>query len=249
MDCNTARLLLEFAAPVKAAELEPTDAGALDAHLAACADCAASARAQRKFDDEVGKAVRRVEVPDRLRDLLHQRLNADAVHHRRRWLRRLLVGVGTAAGVLLVLGLGFAYWRQQSRPEVHPEQVYNDLRERQVQTPDPEDLDSAYRLLGVETVVPRGLKYKYLLSHGLEEFQGRMVPALIFRDGDRFARVLILSDREFNFQDLHDYHSPRDDDYQKLKIELTADRHFAYLIAYLADDLGWLRQRGAEAPA
>ena len=248
MDCNTARLLLEFAAPGKAGELEAVEAAELDAHLAGCVECATQARAQRLFDQEVGKAMRRIDVPDRLRDLLHKRLKDDAADARRRRSVKVLSRVGIAAGVLLMVVGGIVYWRQQTLPEVTAEQAQNDLRAEEIArlTMGPEDYDAAFRRMGVETVVPRGLKYQYVKSHALEDYQGQQVPMLVFREGEHHARVRILSARQFNLKNLQDFQS-RDEEYSRLQIEVTPDRRYAYLIIYSGDDLSWLKQRGSES--
>jgi hypothetical protein len=248
MDCNTARMLLEFVAPGKARELDDAESVALDAHLGACPDCNAQARGQRLFDEEVGKAMRRVDVPDRLRDLLHKRLKGDNADRPRRRLGKFLRRAAIAASIVAMVGVGLVYWWQQNLPAVNHEQILADLRDEEIRQHDPEDLDAAFRRLGVETMVPRELKYRYLLFYGLEEYRGQKVAALLFKYGEHHAHVRILSARQFNLKELHDFHSPRDDGYQKLKIELTPDRRYAYVIAYVGDDLGWLRQRGAETP-
>src|SRR5690606_38408018 len=84
MECRTARLLLDLAHP-PADPLDAADAGALEGHLACCPDCAALARGQGRFDDAVGLAMRRVAVPEGLRDRLLARLEQEPPT-RRRWL-------------------------------------------------------------------------------------------------------------------------------------------------------------------
>ena len=63
MDCKTARLRLEYARPASA-EMDATEAGALDEHLSTCETCDQLARAEHRADEAVGKAMRRVDVPD-----------------------------------------------------------------------------------------------------------------------------------------------------------------------------------------
>src|SRR5438067_12236471 len=84
MDCKTARLLLDFARP-RAPEVEPDDADALDRHLADCPACAALAGDERRLDDALGRAMRQVAVPDRLRQQVLNRLEADRAEWYRRW--------------------------------------------------------------------------------------------------------------------------------------------------------------------
>src|ERR1700722_9937679 len=159
MECNTVRLLLEFARP-GAGELEPTEADALEAHLADCHECAALAQTVRQFDHEVGKAMRHVEVPDRLAAHLHARLDADNAERHRQRMFRAMSGILAAAVILVLLGVGYSYWRHRTRPDVDGDQVLTDLRSlKDNGAPLPEQPDEAFRKMGVTTMVPRELRY------------------------------------------------------------------------------------------
>src|ERR1700752_2772031 len=83
MDCNTARLLLNFARP-QARDLDPEEAGDLENHLDRCSDCHGLARGERRLDERLGQAMRQVEVPAGLREQLLARLEAE----RGDWYRR-----------------------------------------------------------------------------------------------------------------------------------------------------------------
>src|SRR5262245_13853267 len=98
MDCNTARLLLDFARP---GDLDAAEAGDLERHLADCPDCGPPARAGRALDRHLGRAVRRVEVPEGLRGRLLARLEADRGDLHRRWAGHGLRAAAAAAAVLL----------------------------------------------------------------------------------------------------------------------------------------------------
>ena len=76
MDCRTARLLLDYHRP-QASELASSEAGALEQHLSVCSECDALTRAERQADARLGKAMRDVPIPDRLRDRVLARLHAD----------------------------------------------------------------------------------------------------------------------------------------------------------------------------
>ena len=53
----------------------------------------------------------------------------------------------------------------------------------------------------VKTVLPTNFKYGYLVSAGLQDFKGRLVPRLLFKNGPDFAEVLVLSTKQFELQD------------------------------------------------
>jgi hypothetical protein len=239
MDCDTARLLLAFARP-RAGDLAADEADKLKAHCAGCPDCSAAAQALRSFDEPLGQAMRRVEAPPGLRQRLHGRLNADRAAARRRWLRLAAAYGGLAAAVLLWLG-GILYWRSWQLPPLNGLQVY----EKVVQVDDysnlkPEELDELFRQLGVETVAPRDLKYEYLTFAGLKLFEGRPTPYLSFQRRHQQAQLYILSDRQFNLEGVRNYTPPEDSGYKKVVIFWTADKHYAYVIAFTGDDSAWL---------
>src|SRR5438105_684215 len=109
MDCNTVRLLLEFARP-RADELEPTEADALEAHLAGCPDCAAAAQNARQFDDALGKAMRDVPVASGLAAQLHTHLDAENAKLNKQRMYRAVSRVAAAAFILALTGVGYSYW-------------------------------------------------------------------------------------------------------------------------------------------
>jgi anti-sigma factor RsiW len=156
MDCRTARLLLELSRP-RAAELEASEAKALDGHLADCPDCAALAEAEGRADAALGRAMRDVPLPPGLRDRLLGRLEAQ----RRTWRRRRVFrGLAAAAAVLLVIGLGW-YWQTPRRLEVDLAQVHT----RVVGAPAAaEDVVAWVRSRGVPASVPTEFNYSLLVS-------------------------------------------------------------------------------------
>jgi hypothetical protein len=242
-------MLLEFARP-RAGEMEPAEVDALDAHLAGCADCAALARDARCFDDALGKAMRQVDVPDRLKATLHAKLDADHADRHRRRMFRAVRSIAAAAAVLILFGAAYAWWRHHTRPEVTGDQVLAEVRKpRDDGPPSPEQLDEAFRKMGVTTAVPREMKYDYFMFHSLADFQGYQVPSLVFlqKSRQRYAQVLILSDRQFNFKKLGNYQSPHDVAYENVKVVLSRDSRYAYVIVYTGRDLDWLLPGGGDA--
>src|SRR5262249_43950502 len=112
MDCKNARLLLEFARP-QCAELEATDAEALERHLADCPDCATLAQYERRLDERLGQAMRAVPVPQDLRKRLLNRLAVERDAWYRRWLVRAAGLVGAAAAIGLVVWAGINWGKHQ----------------------------------------------------------------------------------------------------------------------------------------
>src|SRR5438132_4534344 len=76
MNCKPARYLLEFPR-AQGCDLDAADQAALDAHLATCGDCDCASRAEKQFDEHVGRAVRDVPVPPGLKDRLLSRLRRE----------------------------------------------------------------------------------------------------------------------------------------------------------------------------
>ena len=72
MDCRTAQILLPFRD--RPDELADDERAELEQHLAGCKNCAALARAERSFDDSVGRAMQNVVVPAGLREQIVGRL-------------------------------------------------------------------------------------------------------------------------------------------------------------------------------
>jgi hypothetical protein len=186
--------------------------------------------------------MRQVEVPDRMRQALHDRLRTEKADLNRRHLRRLL-RYGAVAAALLVL-IGGVVWHFWQLPEVTAETVTADFQFVRSFTPGPEALDESFRQMGYETLVPRDNEvwYRHFAFHGLAEFQGKRVPALYFQSGNYIAQVRILSDRQFNFKGLGD--CPQDEGYPKrLLVRFSPDRRYAYLIVYTGVDANWLLKK------
>jgi hypothetical protein len=251
MHCDTARLLLAFARP-RADELDAADAADLDQHLTGCPDCAAAASAQSAFDAAIGRAMRKVDPAEGLRQRIHQRLDADLAERtqrrRKHWMRVKLYGA--AAAVVLALLGGYLAWRFWQKTPVDPNRVWEEVARNEVYVPPPEEIDAVFSdKMGVKTLTPRDFKYEYLTFYGLSYFEGRQVPYLYFQNkSDQQVQVRILSDQQFDLTRLEGDGAHRDDGYsRKLEIRWSADRHFAYLIVYTGGEPLWLRPPAPEA--
>ncbi len=117
MDCNTARLLLDFARP-RPRELEAEEAGALEGHLDRCSECHGLADGQRRLDERLGQAMRQVEVPAGLHEQLLARLESERGEwHRRRFAHTARIAVAAAA--VLVLGWAGWHWMLERASHAH----------------------------------------------------------------------------------------------------------------------------------
>jgi hypothetical protein len=205
MDCRTARLLLDYHRP-RAAELPAEDAAELERHLASCPDCDGLCRAGQRMDDHVGRALRAVPVPDKLRDRLLGRLKTE----RRRVLRRKLLwsgGVAATAAAAVVAAL-FVVW--QLTPHKPPQLDFQTVLAEQFtnyDSPSAEKVEQWFQeKRHVTMVAPTQFQYIYLAERDLGDFQGKRVPKLVFvRDtpaGVTRAHVYVLTRDQFDFDSL-----------------------------------------------
>jgi hypothetical protein len=236
MDCNTARQLLVFDRPL-ASELAPPDAEALRTHLADCGACGRLAQAERTFDDQLGQALRAVPIPEGLRERLLTQLAAERDDWYRGWLLR---GTGIAAAVAL-LTWGLWSWLGQKPEPLSPQQVSHEFFARAGLPP--AELEKSFRDQGVNMVAPPQFNYHFLTWYTLAEFQNEMVPYLEFRRGDAFARVFVLSDRQFNLQNVAGM-LPADSGGFKVEMQtfpVGGPPRFAFVIVYSGDSLDAFR--------
>lgn len=189
MDCKTARLLLEFARPM---ELAGNDADALQQHLARCPECAALAQSEQQFDEQMGPAMRNVPVPAGLRARLLDRLARERRRGRRRWLAR---GAAVAAALLLAASAGWLGLRPQPR-RIDVEQLCWEEIARQSASPE-QQVEPWYRERG-HAVSLALFDTSRLRWYGLGEFQGVIVPHLLFQRDRDLARVYVLDARHFD---------------------------------------------------
>lgn len=232
MDCRTARLLQEFVHP-SAAELEAGDWAALETHLAGCSECDAAYRLDQANDARLRKAMLAVTVPEGLQKRLTHRLMQERNTVQRRWLRRGAAAAAIAASlflcVFIALGsvrplpdvgmLGDSFIRDTSG---NPETVATLFKE-------------TYRL---EVQPPPGFNYQLLAYCGVVEHKKRVVPVFVFARTENnityFARVFLLSDKDFDLRDL----SAEEDSKGVYRTHvLPALGGPAYLVLYTGDRL------------
>jgi len=246
MDCKTARLLLEYARPA-AAELDAAETQALEEHLAGCEGCDQLARAERRADEAVGKAMRRVDVPDQLRQRITARLREGRGDVRR---RRIAFGVGAAAALAaaLLLALGAWHWFFP-RPAFPTERLVLDANNSVISTPDSGRVEAALRGQGVRMDVPTDLNYSHLRWLFLTNIEGRPTPLLIFNNapeggrGAQHALVFLLTDRQFDLTDLRDPRLTNAYEYKcatRVAVNDRTGERTGYVIYYTGDNLDWL---------
>jgi len=255
MDCNHARLLLNFARP-RSAELEEGEAEALASHLARCPACATYEHAERRLDEHIGRAIRDVPLPDGLRRRLDLRLG----RARDLWYRRrLLTWTGAAAAVLLA---AFLSWNAL-RPR--PAAINLDALVAQLNTvpinqetpTTPADVERWFRDRQIAMRAPGQFDYNLLANCQVADFQGQRVPLLVFQKArpdlknlnphdtrDAVAWVYVLDDRQFDLGSLEGK-VPASFPTSALKIHWQrdpADPHTAYVIIYTGDGLEAFRK-------
>jgi hypothetical protein len=192
MDCKTARLLLCFARP---AELESSEAEALEQHLAGCPECGPLAQSERLADLHLGRAMRDVPVPEGLHDRLWSRLQTE----RRRWYRRRVIQtLAAAAAVFVALTLGVTLLAGQ-REAIDAERLCDNARA--LRGAPPEHVERWFADRDVTVHVPREFKYALLTSCALEQLQNTPhVPRLLFQSQQAELWVYILTSKQFNLK-------------------------------------------------
>src|SRR4051812_12380773 len=240
MDCDTARLLLELVRP-HVPDLDPAEADELHGHLTGCPDCHARARARHLLDEQLGRAMRQVEVPDGLRGQVLARLEAE----RGRWYRqRLGHGVRALAALAALLLLAWAWWHwfPPRRPSLDVEEFLRQAEADALQ-PSRERVQESFRRIGADTPLPEHFNYAFLTAHGLTELPGhpgRKVPLLEFTHPRLHVRALvyIVSERQFDLDRLN----PREvvGSRYRLQVIFPEGQPCAFLVLHTGEDLSWL---------
>jgi hypothetical protein len=236
MDCRTARLLLDYARPPGGngkAELEPDEARALEAHLAHCPGCDELARRERQADEQLGRAMRQVEVPAGLRDRLTARLAQDSARRRFGPARRF---AAAAAGLLLLVGAWWL-WRSDRPQTIDAEVVGRSFNDRANLR---DEAQAFFKRMGVTTELPQGLDYAYLTAPGLAElpgYPGVRVPQLVFTRSNILAIVYVLPARRFTVKDeVGDFSGS----YKVSVRQAPGDPNTFLMILHNSEDLDWL---------
>jgi hypothetical protein len=243
MDCNTARILLDFARP-GAPELKPSDAEELARHLDACPDCGPAARAERRLDECLGRAMRQVEVPEHVRKHIVARLDAE----RGDWYRRRVghfVRAAAAAAAVVLLSWGVYRWTRPGPARIDLDRLCATASEFRL-SPTSDKVKESIEALGVNAKVPEDLRYIYLVAPpSMAEFEKQRVPLLVFvhttdqnavRD---YALVYLLSRPQFDLQNLpRNFASPGNYLYRAACVR--QDDNHAYLVLHTGEDCKWL---------
>ena len=183
MDCANARLLLNF---VRTGELDPAERDALTSHLAGCADCAAGAQSESRFDEALETSMQRVPFPVGLKGRLLQKLAEKRRPRRWRWV--------AAASLLFLAGMigGYLVWINQ------PEEF--DVT-RFVQYDDepltPDLVETRFSEKGMAMKAPREFNFNLLVNYDAVQVQRQSVPKLTFSAGSGLAQVYVMSTQQF----------------------------------------------------
>jgi hypothetical protein len=254
MDCKTARLLLDFHRP-RAGELTPDEAAALEGHLASCAECDAAGRAQRRLEDHLGRAMRDVPLPPRLRQQVLARVRRQ--HHAARvrqfvWAAR---GLAAAAALLLAVALGWHFIGARPRLDVHGLYEADLLKHHSTSPENVQIWLQEHR--HVNFTPPAAFDYSYLADYDAVEWQGKRVPKLVFFRSDPYARarVYVVSSDRFDLADLPSVGGPYefDDSGERLQVWEPKDTPpgrstIRYLIFYSGESLEPLLDKNQPPP-
>ncbi len=245
MDCNSARLFLNFYRP-PAGDLSGPEAEELEQHLAVCSECNALASAEHRLDQHLGRAMRAVEVPPALRRNIMNALATQRSAWNRRWVRH-ASRVAVAAVLLLAVSLGGYFWSAYRTRDIDLQDVRNALC---VTPPDRDSVNAALKRLGESAVAPSFVNYNYLTaSPSLAElpgYKGDKVPQLVFtqkdpaeRDFGAVAVVFVLDKRRFHIDD-----EEISSNGYKFLIDVQPGEHdrVNYVILYTGKSWDWLRQ-------
>ncbi len=253
MDCNTARLLSEFHRP-RAGDLEPTDEAALERHLLTCPDCGPLHQTERRLDEAFARAMTRVDVPDRLREHLHARLEIDRIDRARNRIGLYVRAGLIAAGLLLCIFFGVQYivkTNQRPLTRVNVAEIVEAEKNKARLNTSITRIEADYRARGVkitlpnDVTLPNDLNYSNLRAETIAPLPGGgpHVPCLIFANKDlgQYAEVYILSANQFDLRDLNPSINIA---YNGWKVEFVKHPlgQLAYVAVYNGDNLDWLRQ-------
>jgi hypothetical protein len=236
MDCNAARTYLAFSHSGPDA-LNGPEAAALRDHLGHCEECDALFRAEARLDAALGRAMRDVPVPAKLKEQIFARLEADRLTLWRKRFWASTRGLAAAAGLLLALG---ALWWWLATPR-----SYFDARESHIayNITRPSNQDAAVatlHALGYPNCGPDFVHYEYCISVGdgeLPGYPGQRAPRLVFVGPREHAIIIGIDTRRYKVQ----AHEATEGGY-KYRAEVLAqpgDR-WAYLVLYTGTNWNWL---------
>jgi hypothetical protein len=245
MDCKTARLLLDFARP-QARELEAEEAGALENHLDHCPDCHSLAHHERLFDERLGEAMRRVEVPSDLREQLLARLDTERGDWHRQRFARAARWTAAAAALLLLSWGGWQWLSQRWVSPIDPQLIADSVNNGTVEDPRRRAEETLQRL-GVRTRLSPHLDYNVLacppVLAELPGYPGRQVPMLLFARHGHVARVYLLPDKAIP----DDVEAVFGGGTYKAELLRSEGASYRFLVIHDGDNLDWLRPPASQA--
>jgi hypothetical protein len=197
--------------------------------------------------------MRRVEVPDRLRSVLLSRLAQQQDTLSRKPLRRYLsLAAGIAAVLLVGWGTWFWFWGQLPPISDAIDQAYYVMNFPDNPSPR-EDIQDYFRKLGYDVRMPDDLNFDYLVAKDLRLFPGqnKVVPCLVFRQGEnkpQSATVFLVTNKQF---DLSSLKAPPDDDGYRIKVKVhpRENNRQTDVIFYTGNSLEWLTIKQDNGPA
>jgi hypothetical protein len=239
MDCNTARLLLFLARP-RTTDCDVGEAQALENHISQCTACGILAQSEQIVEKRIAQAVQSVPIAADLHSRIAERMALERRQSRRRVvLNHPRVAAGIAAAILAASFFG-AYLAMRPLPVVDSERWLENALAQRGQAP--QAVEQSFReVYGIETVAPPNFDYTCLDSYDLiVDPSGRRLPQLIFIRGNERARVLILTNKEFNWTDALS-NPPANSGGLKVELRLHPGRpDVAYLIIHGSNSLDWL---------
>src|SRR5262249_28535140 len=153
------------------------------------------------------------------------------------WYRRRFVTpavlAAAAAAVLLAIWIGFGSGSRLAKPDLDFHRLTWQMRAK------PETVEQWFReTYKVKTAVPPQFDYDHLFSFGMADFQGKQVPSLLFIRGGSSAQVYILSDKQFDFDNLENPVG-----YPVKVLQHPDNPHVRYVVIYTSEDLDWFREK------
>ena len=235
MDCLNARLLLSYARPVPC-ELDASELAELERHLEECPVCTGLDQDERALDASVRPVMMDVPVPDGLQTRLMTRLSVE----RDAWYRKIFLRV-SAVAALLVVGVGLALWYFMLPTNLDVDKIKDTDTFKRTQ-----DYVNAHWLKSNNfrgVYAPPQFRYSNLAGCDIAYLDGHKVPMLTFTRVTKqsngtfsdFAKVYILSDRDFNLDALRaeDFDHESNGSWTNRKVLPHPDNpHILYFVIY-----------------
>jgi hypothetical protein len=245
MECETARLFLHFHRP-DAGDLDGPGAEELEHHLAHCSECNALSSAQRRLDQHLGRAMRAVEVPARLRKDILGALAEQRRAWSRRWFGYARRGAAAAA-VLLAVSLGWYLWYTFTPRSISPDEVCNTVN-FSPHVADRDSANEALKRLGEGAFAPSFVEYAYLTAGPalaeLPGYKGVKVPEFVFNapDTPASAVIYVLDHRRFQIEPMD---LPTEGYNKRIEVYPANERgRVSYLVKYTGKNWkDWLKVR------